>query len=448
MSEAPTSNAPHSTGHGPTASPSGQPGASTATASPAAAVPPRRHGKRRRALTVFAVIIIAVAAAVYSWWWFIGRFAVSTDNAYVGGNVVQVTTQMPGTVTRVAADDTQLVRTGDLLVQLDDADARVQLTRAQAALGDAVRGVRVLQANAEQAKAAVAGREADLRRAHFELVAAQAAVEKARSELSRRDALAARNFVSPEAVQTARTALNAAVAQRDAAGAAVTQARTAIVAAREQARAAKGLVDRVDIERHPRVQAAASQVRDAFLAVARTRIVAPVNGYVARRNVQVGQRAQPGAAMMAIVPADQLWVDANFKESQLEDVRIGQSVKLHSDLYGSNVIFDGKVIGLAMGTGAAFALLPAQNATGNWIKIVQRLPVRVALDAKQLAAHPLRIGLSMHAEIDIRDRSGDVLAPQTGPREGYRTDVFDSQAKQAEELIARVIAENLGASGS
>ncbi|MFZ9676918.1 MAG: HlyD family efflux transporter periplasmic adaptor subunit [Quisquiliibacterium sp.] len=424
-------------------------------ASPAAggqAVPPTgdlparpRNGKRRRALAMVMLIIVALSVATYSWWWFIGRFSVNTDNAYVGGNVVQVTPQLAGTVTRVAVDDTQLVRAGELLVQLDDADAKVQLASTLAGLGDAVRGVRVLYANAGQAQAALAGREADLRRAHFELKAAQAAVEKARSELTRRETLAARGFVSPEAVQTARTALDATAAQRDAAGAAVSQARTAISAAREQLRAATHLVDKVAVDKHPRVQEAAARVREAFLANARTRIVAPVDGYIARRNVQVGQRVAPGAALMAIVPQGQLWVDANFKESQLEDVRIGQPVTLTSDLYGSNVIYNGTVVGLAMGTGSAFALLPAQNATGNWIKIVQRLPVRVALDPRQVAERPLRIGLSMHAEIDISDRSGPVLAPPAGDKqEGYRTTVFESLARDADALIERVIAENLG----
>ena len=422
------------------------PAAGGQAAPPSGDLPARpRNGNRRRALSIVMLIIVALSVATYSWWWFIGRFSVSTDNAYVGGNVVQVTPQLAGTVTRVAVDDTQQVRAGELLVQLDDADAKVQLDSALAGLGDAVRGVRVLHANAGQAQAALAGREADLRRAHFELQAAQAAVEKARSELARRDTLAARGFVSPEAVQTARTALDATAAQRDAAGAAVSQARTAISAAREQLRAATHLVDKVAVDKHPRVQEAAARVREAFLANARTRIVAAVDGYIARRNVQVGQRVAPGAALMAVVPQGQLWVDANFKESQLEDVRIGQPVRLTSDLYGSSVIYNGTVVGLAMGTGSAFALLPAQNATGNWIKIVQRLPVRVALDPRQVAERPLRIGLSMQAEIDISDRSGPVLAPPAGDnQQGYRTTVFESLAHDADALIERVIAENLG----
>lgn len=403
----------------------------------------RRNG-RRRAIASILLLAVLAGCAWAGWWWLFGRGSVSTDNAYVGGNVVPVTPQVAGTVTRVTADDTQLVREGDLLVQLDDADYRVQLASAQAALADAVRGVRALHANTGQARASVAGREADLRRARFELAAAQAALERMRAELARREALADRNFVSPENVQTARTALDAALAQRDAAQAAVAQAETAITAASEQLRAAAGLVDRVPLERHPRVLEAAARVREAHLAIARTRILAPVGGYVARRSVQIGQRVAPGAALMAVIPPDQLWVDANFKEAQLEHVRIGQPVTLRSDLYGSSVTYRGRVVGLSMGTGSAFALLPAQNATGNWIKVMQRVPVRVALDPAQLAANPLRIGLSMRATIDTVDRSGDVLARAPTNGGGYRTDVYDGQAREADALIARIVAENLG----
>ena len=404
----------------------------------------RRRRNRRRALAAIALIVVVAGGGSLAWWWIFGRASVSTDNAYVGGNVVQVTPQVAGTVTMVAADDTQLVRAGDVLVRLDDTDFTVQLASAQAALGDAVRGVRALHANTGQARASVAGREADLQRARFELAGAEAALEKARSELSRREALAERNFVSPESVQTARTAVEAAVAHRDAAKAAISQAATAITAASEQLRAAAGLIDRIPVERHPRVLEAAARVREAFLAAARTRILAPVGGYVARRSVQVGQRVAPGAALMAVIPAEQLWVDANFKESQLEHVRIGQPVTLQADLYGSSVSYRGRVVGLSMGTGAAFALLPAQNATGNWIKIVQRLPVRIALDPAELAANPLRIGLSMRATIDTADRSGAVLAGTPAIAGGYSTSVFDAQAREADALIERVIAENLG----
>jgi len=416
---------------------------SAPAASPNGSAVQRRNG-RRRAIAAILVLAALAGCGWAGWWWLFGGNSVSTENAYVGGNVVPVTPQVAGTVTRVAADDTQLVREGDLLVQLDDTDYRVQLASAQAALADAVRGVRALHANTGQARASVAGREADLRRAHFELAAAQAALDKARAELARRETLADRNFVSPENVQGARTAVEAALAQRDAARAAVAQAETAITAAAEQLRAAAGLVDRVPLERHPRVLEAASRVREAHLATARTRILAPVSGYVARRSVQIGQRVAPGTALMAVIPADQLWVDANFKESQLEHVRIGQPATLRSDLYGASVTYRGRVVGLSMGTGGAFALLPAQNATGNWIKVLQRVPVRIALDPGELAANPLRIGLSMRATVDTLDRSGDVLARTASRGDGYRTAVYDGQAREADESIARIVAENLG----
>jgi len=420
----------------PPAAPPGQPApASTAGA---------RRKRRVRALAALFLVVLICAGAWFAWWWVVGRIEVSTDNAYVGGNVVQVSPQISGTVTRVFADDTQLVNAGDVLVRVDPTDYELQLSAAQAALADAVRSVRALYANTGQARATVAGRQADFRRARFELAAAQAAMDRAQSELTRREALAARNFVSPENVQAARTALDAAIAQRDAARAAVAQGETAITAAGEQLRAAAGLVDRVSVVQHPRVLAAAEKVREAYLALQRTSILAPVSGYVAKRSVQLGQRVAPGAALMALIPADQLWVDANFKEAQLEDVRIGQPVSLRSDLYGSSVTYRGRVVGLAMGTGSAFALLPAQNATGNWIKVVQRLPVRVSLDPGEIAAHPLRIGLSMVATIDTSDRSGDVLA-RSPERKGYETRVFDVSTDEADALIERIVADNLAA---
>ena len=411
-----------------------------------AAAPSGRRRARVRALATLLLAVLVCAGAWGAWWWLIGRLQVSTDNAYVGGNVVQVSPQVGGTVTRVLADDTQLVHAGDVLVRLDPSDYELQFSAAKAALADTVRSVRALYANTGQARASVAGRRADVRRARSELAAAQAAMDRAQSELTRREALAARNFVSPEAVQTARTALDAATAQRDAARAAVAQGETAITAAGEQLRAAAGLVDRVSVTEHPRVLAAADKVRETHLSLGRTSILAPVTGYVAKRSVQLGQRVAPGAALMALIPADQLWVDANFKEAQLEDVRIGQPVSLRSDIYGSSVEYRGRVVGLAMGTGSAFSLLPAQNATGNWIKVVQRLPVRIALDPAEIAAHPLRIGLSMRATVDTSDRSGDVLATSAA-RKGYETRVFDASRHEVDALIERIIAENLAADG-
>ena len=391
------------------------------------------------------MVVAAAAIAALALWWIEGRTVVSTDNAYVGGNIVPVSSLVEGVVIELGADETQRVEAGQTLVRLDDTDHRLRLAAAQAALGEAVRSVRALHANTGQMRATRAGREADLRRVRFELAAAEAAVERARSDLERREALAAQNFVSPESVQTARTALQATVAQRDAARAAVSQADTAISAASEQLRAASGLIDRLPIEGHPRVLEAAARVREAHLAVVRNEIAAPVSGYVARRQVQIGQRITPSTPLMTVIPADQLWVDANFKESQLRHVRIGQPVHLQSDLHGSSVVFRGRVAGMSMGTGGAFALLPAQNATGNWIKVLQRVPVRVTLDPAELAAHPLRIGLSMRASIDTSERAGDVLARLPPETPAMRAESRRSVTAEADAMIARIIGEHLDA---
>jgi len=408
-----------------------------------ATVPPASGRRRVRALVTILGVAATIGASATGYWLVYGRYHASTDDAYVGGNVVQVTPQVAGTVVSINADDTQFVKQGALLVQLDPADFQVQLAAAEAELADAVRSVRGLYANTDQARASLVASEAELQRQRYEVARTQAEADRARAEYRRREELAAQGFVSPENVQNAKAALDAAVAQLDGAKAAVDQAQAAIVRSREQLRAAAGLVDNVNAQSHPRVLTAASKVKEAYLAVARSAVPAPTSGYVAKRSVQVGQRVSPGMALMAVVPADQLWVDANFKEGQLEHVRIGQPVALTADLYGSDVAFRGRVVGLAAGTGSAFSLLPAQNATGNWIRIVQRVPVRIALDPAQLAAHPLRIGLSMRADVDTHDRSGDVLARKPAEGPAYATDVYVEQARDADALIDKIILTNL-----
>ncbi len=401
-------------------------------------------GKRRRVLLILAILFATIAAGIGAYWYGYGRWRVTTDNAYVGGNIVQITPQVAGTVVSVLADDTDLVEQGQPLVRLDDADAQVQLQLAEANLADAVRAVRGLYANDSQSRAVVAQRDADLDRARFETERAETAARQARDEYTRREALFQKRFISSESLQIARTTLDAAIAQRDAAQAAVEQARAAVRQAREQHTGAEVLVDNTSVETHPRVVAAAAKVKEAYLAFARTTIVAPVRGYVAKRSVQVGARIAPGAALMAIIPLNDLWVDANFKESELEHVRIGQPVELTADLYGGDVTYTGRVTGLAAGAGSAFALLPPQNATGNWIKIVQRVPVRIALDPEALARHPLRVGLSMWATVDTRQREGAMLATEPNRQERYATPVFAAQAGEADALIARIIAANRG----
>jgi membrane fusion protein (multidrug efflux system) len=367
---------------------------------------------RRRTLFLLVLLFAAAGAAWAAWWHTVGRFYESTDNAYVAGNLVEVTPQVAGTVIAIGADDTDRVQAGQMLVRLDPADAQVALDQAEAELARAVREVRTLYANNLALGANVRVREAELQRAE--------------EGLARRTRLAEKGMVTREDFENAR--------------ATVAAARASLAAAREQLSSNRTLTDRVRVEEHPNVLRAAARVRAAYLALKRVEIPAPVGGYVARRSVQVGQRVAPGAPLMAIVPLEQLWVDANFKEVQLREMRIGQPVRLSADLYGSKVEYRGRIAGLAAGTGGAFALLPPQNATGNWIKVVQRLPVRIALDPEELRKHPLRIGLSMKAEVEIRDTSGVQLA--SAPRGGtaYATQAFAAPATEAEARVRAIIA--------
>jgi membrane fusion protein (multidrug efflux system) len=374
---------------------------------------------RRARLMIGVTLILLLALVAYGVWWLLfARHSQSTDDAYVAGNVVQVTPQVGGTVLAINADDTELVQAGAPLIELDRRDAKVALEQAQAQLAQTVREVRTLFANNSALQANVDLRGADL--------------ERAREDLKRRRQLNGTGAVSNEEIEHAKSALR--------------NAESALQAAREQLASNRALIDHTSVARHPNVQRASAQLEAAYLAYARTTIPAPIAGYVAKRSVQVGQRVAAGAPLLSIVPLDALWVDANFKEVQIAQMRIGQPVTLHSDLYGSDVVYHGKVAGLAAGTGAAFALLPTQNASGNWIKVVQRVPVRITLDAKELAQRPLRIGVSMQAEVDVADSDGSALtagAARSAP--AYRTTAFDSAGQEAEALIARVIADNGGA---
>jgi membrane fusion protein (multidrug efflux system) len=398
--------------------------------------------RRRKVMLGLAGFFLLVALAVFAWWLLVARFRATTDNAYVGGNVVQVTSQVSGTVVGIEADDTDLVEAGQVLVRLDDADARIALQSAEAALADAVRGVRGLYAGAGQSSAVVAQRAADIERLRQEYARADAEWRRARDDLARKEELARAKFISPEALTVSRTALQSAEAARSAAKAAVDEGGSALEQAKEQKVGADVLVDNTSVETHPRVAAAAAKVREAYLALSRTQIKAPLRGHVARRKVQLGERLASGAALMAVIPDEQMWVDANFKETELENLRIGQPVTLTADAWGGDVTYHGKVYGLASGTGSAFAVLPAQNASGNWIKIVQRVPVRIVLDPAELASHPLRIGLSMRVDVDTNDRSGPLLVGESRKDSTRATDVFAAQAREADALIARVVAAN------
>lgn len=400
-------------------------------------------GKRRAILLLIAGVVVACLLAVLAWWFFIGQWRTSTDDAYVGGNIIPLMPLTGGTVIAIYGDTTQAVTEGQLLVQLDDSDARLQLDTAEAALAAAVREVRGLYATYHGSLPLLAQRRADLARAQAELASSDATLSQAEAEYRRRVALAEQNFVSPENVQIAQTVRDAARAQHDAAASMVKASSAAIAQTLDQASVSRALVDNTSLENHPNVRSAAVRVREAALALARTRVLAPASGQVAKRSVQIGERVTPGSALMAIVPLDQVWLDANFKETELANVRIGQPAVLTSDFYGDSVAFHGRVLGLAPGTGSAFALLPPQNATGNWVKIVQRLPVRIALDAKELQAHPLRVGLSLVATIDTHDRSGAALTILPDTTAIAATAVYAQDIKAADARVARIIADNL-----
>jgi membrane fusion protein (multidrug efflux system) len=383
------------------------------TSAPAAEnAAPSRRGKLLRGLLVIVVVLLAALAL---WYFMFGRWFEETDDAYVQGNQVQITPLISGTVVAINADDGMRVARGQLLVQLDPADTEVALQQAEANLAKTVRQVRGLYRSVEGAQA--------------ELNARQVTLNRVREDFNRRRNLAATGAISNEELAHARTELAAAEA--------------AVAGSRETFERSNALVDDTVIATQPDVQAAAAQLRQAYLNNARAGIVAPVAGYVARRSVQVGQRVQPGNALMAVVPTEQMWVEANFKETQLRHMRLGQEVELRSDLYGGDVTYKGRIDSLGLGTGSAFSLLPAQNASGNWIKIVQRVPVRIAIDAKQLAEHPLRIGLSIKAEVSLRDQKGTVLPTETAKGQVFDTDVYAKQLHSADDVIHQIIQSNL-----
>ena len=365
-------------------------------------VQPGNNPKRAKALRTLALVVVAAAVLAAGWWAIFARGRVETDNAYVGGDTAQVTPQLAGTVREVKVGGTQAVEAGDVLVVLDDADARIAVAQADAALAQARQRYGQARAQADAAKSRVAARSAEIASARSRLVEADAMLKRAEGEYGRRAQLAASGAVSAEELATARAALAAATATRDAARTAVAAAQETAQSAAGDAAAAAALVQGTTPATAPDIRAAEAALARARLDLERSVIRAPIAGIVTNRNVQVGQRVAAGAVLMTLVPTTGLFVDANFKESQLAAIRIGQKVELTSDLHGGSVTYHGRVVGLAGGTGAAFALIPAQNATGNWVKVVQRLPVRIALAEGELKAHPLRVGLSMTAVVDTR----------------------------------------------
>jgi membrane fusion protein, multidrug efflux system len=380
------------------------------------AAPAPRKSSGRRGLMILAAVVTIGGLGYLAYWRVYLRGFESTDDAYVNGDVVQVTSELPGTVIAIHVDDTQAVKAGDPLLELDPADAKVAMSNVEADLANAVRRVRGLFAQRAELRAQIDQRES--------------ALSTDESDLQRRQGLLSDGAISGEELSHARDN--------------VTSMRASVAAARELLSQTIAQVEGTTIENHPQVLAAAAAVRNTALALRRTRLAAPVSGVVAKRSAQVGQRVAAGTPLLAVVPLDDVWVDANFKEVQLSRMRMGQAVTVQADTYGSDVVFHGRLAGLAAGSGNAFALLPAQNASGNWIKIVQRLPVRILLDPQELKASPLRVGLSAKVKVDTRDTSGAPVATAVrNTPQPVQASVGDDPAIEAR--IAQIIAQNAGA---
>ena len=371
--------------------------------------------RRRKALlgATLAFLLIGVAAVLY--YMLVLSQEEETDNAYIGGNLVMLTSQVTGNVQEIRADETQLVNAGAEVIKLDSVDADVTLRQAQARLGAIVLQLREKYANAVQYEAVLQQRKLSLK--------------KAEDDLARRAPLGDDHTLSAEEVTHAKQAVD--------------DAKAALNVAVEQVKTAQAALGGTTLAQHPAVLAAKEDFVQAWLAARRNAILAPVSGYVAKRSVQVGAHVSPGMALLSIVPLDQLWVDANFKESELQNIRIGQPVTVEADIYGGKVTYHGNVVGLSAGTGSAFSLLPAQNASGNWIKVVQRLPVRIALDSKELAEHPLRVGLSATVTVDTHRRDGAVLGAAMPSVPVYATQSLGQLVQDADKMADTVIAKNI-----
>lgn len=378
--------------------------------------PQNKKKQRKRVLLLLTGIFIIIGVAYLIYWFLVLRHHQETDNAYVSGNQVQIMSQVPGSVVSVNFENTDFVKSGDVLLTLDPTDAEQAYEQAKTALANSVRQTHQLMVNSKQYQANIELKKIEL--------------SKAQNDLKRRVVLGSVNAIGREEVQHARDAAEAAQASLDVAIA--------------QYNANQALILNTPLEKQPAVEQAAAKLRDAWLALQRTKIVSPITGFVSRRSVQVGAEIANGTPLMAVIPASEMWIDANFKETQLANMRIGQPATIVTDFYGDDVVFQGKVVGLDMGTGSAFSLLPAQNATGNWIKVVQRLPVRIELDAKQLADHPLRIGLSTTVRVDTANVDGQVLAQNVRTEPAFVTNALSLDLAPVNQMISDIVHANAG----
>ncbi|MBS0654105.1 MAG: efflux RND transporter periplasmic adaptor subunit, partial [Verrucomicrobia bacterium] len=376
---------------------------------------PQHNGRAKKVLFNSIAIFAVLGAAYFCYYWFYSRFYEYTDDAYVGGNMVFLTPQVPGIVTSITADDTDYVMKGRVLVELDRTDAKIALEKTAADLGNAIRDVIAMFEKVEELRADIARNKAIFIRSAQDFEHRQGLIEE--------------GAVSTEDLEHAAAALQASYAD--------------LVSTEHQYISAIAQIENTSVETHPKVQYAKEKLKEAYVNLNRCTILSPVTGLIAQRNVQVGKQVKVSEPMLAIIPLDQVWVDANFKEVQLSQMRIGQPVEVFADLWGSDVLFHGKVIGIGGGTGSVFSVLPPQNATGNWIKIVQRIPVRIGLLPEEVKNNPLRLGMSMDVTVDIRNTQLSEIPPTKPTLPIYETDVLSHQEYGVAELIDQIMKANL-----
>ena len=370
--------------------------------------------QRKKGLSIFILLLLLIAIGSAAYWFFFIKGFEETEYAYVSGNQVMVSSQVAGNISKINVDNMDPVQAGDVLLELDDTNAKLSFEQAKSNLANAVRQISQLNYTVKQLKSAVRANEITL--------------AQAQGNLNRRVQLVKDGAIDKESFQHAKEAVELAKAN--------------LTTSQNQLEANQALLLDGPLSEQPQIQSAVSNLKQAWLNLERTKIRSPIKGYVARRNAQVGQAVSVGGALMAVVNTDQMWLDANFKETQLTHMRIGQPVEIHFDLYGKDKTFNGKVVGIEMGTGSAFSLLPTQNATGNWIKVVQRVPVRIQLDPQQLAENPLRIGLSATVKVNVSDSQGETLRNQAPTTTLYSTNVLQYDESAVNNLIESIIRDN------